>query len=306
MAKKRARDSSSCHYALIEQNIFTQRVDAICHQCNTTSIGRAAGIADTIFTKECPRANTYKSDINRELGNIHIFEASKDKPYRFIVNMYAQKRKGKCTSSTEDTPRMRELWFELCLTQLEIQARRRNINSVAFPYGIGCNLAGGSWENYSHIINEFAERNPDLKVIVCRLPPVEPKPGVTERLLDDSLTPSTGPFSDWSLKKEMTQVLTCGHDDFQKHPHKETLAARPSLAWLVDHVSRLDDSDAASQVTKLAADVNTINDQALLNQVLAELCELPINTGHSFSKFIGILAKTVNPVSEEGGRESAE
>ena len=30
------------------------------------------------------------------------------------------------------------------------------LESVAFPYGIGCGLAGGNWEEYQAMLEEFA------------------------------------------------------------------------------------------------------------------------------------------------------
>jgi hypothetical protein len=41
--------------------------------------------------------------------------------------------------------------------------------SVAFPYRIGCGLAGGNWTVYRGMLEEFAAANPAIRVVVYRL-----------------------------------------------------------------------------------------------------------------------------------------
>jgi hypothetical protein len=36
-------------------------------------------------------------------------------------------------------------------------AQVEDLDSVAFPYGIGCGAAGGAWDVYYKIISDFAE-----------------------------------------------------------------------------------------------------------------------------------------------------
>lgn len=46
---------------------------------------------------------------------------------------------------------------------------RLNPASVAFPYRIGCGLAGGDWKLYQKAIADWSARNPGIRVTVYRL-----------------------------------------------------------------------------------------------------------------------------------------
>lgn len=41
--------------------------------------------------------------------------------------------------------------------------------SVAFPYKIGCGLAGGDWKKYKQALEDWAKRNPSIHVVVYKL-----------------------------------------------------------------------------------------------------------------------------------------
>jgi hypothetical protein len=43
-------------------------------------------------------------------------------------------------------------------TYLDQLALLRDLRSIAFPYGIGCGLAGGNWKDYSKLLEAFAEK----------------------------------------------------------------------------------------------------------------------------------------------------
>lgn len=45
-----------------------------------------------------------------------------------------------------------------------------NIKSVAFPYMIGCGLAGGNWETYLGMITDFQKTYADVSVVIYKLP----------------------------------------------------------------------------------------------------------------------------------------
>jgi len=55
---------------------------------------------------------------------------------------------------------MRLQWFKQCLAEIEKVIRDTDV--VAFPYNIGCGLAGGDWAQY------FAQRI-NAKVVVYKL-----------------------------------------------------------------------------------------------------------------------------------------
>ena len=58
----------------------------------------------------------------------------------------------------------RQGWFQECLDAIG----KLNLKSVAFPYEIGCGLAGGKWACYDNMLQKFACENPETEVFICR------------------------------------------------------------------------------------------------------------------------------------------
>ena len=82
-----------------------------------------------------------------------------------IINMIAQTNPGK--PKGEDSKISRLKAFEKCLTQIA-ELHSEESFSVAFPYGIGCGLAGGDWKEYEKMLRDFANLFPHIEVIVCK------------------------------------------------------------------------------------------------------------------------------------------
>ena len=53
----------------------------------------------------------------------------------------------------KDTSQNREQWFQQCLEEV----KRLQPKSLAFPWGIGCGLAGGYWERYYNMIVKLSK-----------------------------------------------------------------------------------------------------------------------------------------------------
>lgn len=139
----------------VEADICTAQEQYICHQCNCVS-NSYSGLARTIFEK-WPQANTYSNRTSTPIGTISIHNIGED---QWIVNMYAQYYPGFAT--VKDSASSRERYFAKCLQEL----KALNPTSVAFPYKIGCGLAGGNWENYySMIQNAFDD---STKVVIYK------------------------------------------------------------------------------------------------------------------------------------------
>jgi len=132
----------------------------ICHQCNSVT-ATAAHLAKTIFVK-FPYANIYKeragiSDLPKKTeqpGMIVVRGNGVDE--RFVIGMIGQYYPGKpkYPNSTRDGYRVRKEYFKKCLGEI---AKINGLESVAFPYGIGCGAAGGDWGSYLVMIQEFAK-----------------------------------------------------------------------------------------------------------------------------------------------------
>lgn len=131
----------------------------IAHQANCVT-KHSRGLATAIFNK-FPDANIY---VERET------KARTDVPGTIevrgrIINMLAQYNPGKPHKSL-DTGEKRKRWFQLCLDKI---AELEDIDSVAFPFQIGCNLAGGVWSEYLEILNNFSTDHPEIKISIYKL-----------------------------------------------------------------------------------------------------------------------------------------
>lgn len=86
---------------------------------------------------------------------------------RFVINMLAQLYPGKSRFPDDATDgfEARQTAFTNCLLKmLCIQ----NLHSVAFPWKIGCCMAGGDWDTYLPMIENFSEKA-GADVLIYRL-----------------------------------------------------------------------------------------------------------------------------------------
>ncbi len=66
---------------------------------------------------------------------------------------------GNAPSKIRETRAMREDWFADALSDLNAKLEDKGITHdsvIAFPYAIGCGIAGGDWKAYEKMIEEFA------------------------------------------------------------------------------------------------------------------------------------------------------
>lgn len=135
----------------------------LCHQCNCLT-DHAAGIAHTIFTRfsysdiYSLRRNVQYDPKNlipgQEPGKIIVCGNGSDQ--RYVINMFGQLYPGhpKFADSKIDGFQARRGYFRECLQSI---ATIPNLESVAFPWRIGCGIAGGEWDEYLSDLNKFAE-----------------------------------------------------------------------------------------------------------------------------------------------------
>ena len=64
-----------------------------------------------------------------------------------------------------DDKESRCVYFQQCLEKIAENAPK----SMAFPYGNGCGLAGGNWIVYSAMIDAFAQKYPDISIVIYKL-----------------------------------------------------------------------------------------------------------------------------------------
>ena len=173
-------------FTVVDKDILEAEEDYICHQTNCVSIGPAAGLARSIFTKY-PFADVY---IDREKpdqpGTIIVRESDikelTARPIR-IVNMMGQYYPGGAIRGDLDTPlyedgymesphirddaKMRIVYFRHALYTMSETLPFKA--SYAFPWTIGCGIAGGDWGKYIEILKSFEEYI-EGNVVIYKLP----------------------------------------------------------------------------------------------------------------------------------------
>lgn len=138
---------------IINQSLLEANTKYIAHQCNCKS-NYSAGLAKSIFTK-FPYSDTYKDRIYTGYnfpGRIDVLGNGEDN--RFIINMYIQFWPGKPGKDIYDTNGYRIKHLKQCLSKI---AEISNLESIGFPYNLGCGLAGGNFIEYSKILETFAD-----------------------------------------------------------------------------------------------------------------------------------------------------
>lgn len=96
-------------------------------------------------------------------------DGSADKRYiACLMAQFAMGKSGKYDSfGVPDSKDDRMRYFQMSLDDLsgKIPADA----SLAFPWKIGCGLAGGDWTVYERILEEWASKHPGHKVVLYKL-----------------------------------------------------------------------------------------------------------------------------------------
>ena len=129
---------------VVHGSLLDSKLQILGHQCNCRT-SSARGLARDLFERY-PYANIYKQKDRIPGTNKYSFG---DGP--IIVGMLAQDYPGR--SQGEDRLR----WFRECLSELKRFMKEHSLDTVGFPHGIGCGLAGGRWEDYLALLTEFAK-----------------------------------------------------------------------------------------------------------------------------------------------------
>lgn len=147
-----------------EGNLLDSNAKYIAHQTNCVSTG-SAHLAAALFAKY-PYANVYRPRLNgaqpSEPGTIVI--AGDGTENRFVIAMMAQYYPGKSKfpESNLDGVLARKKHFFQCLKHIALIPE---LNSIAFPYGIGCGAAGGTWQDYLALLEKFAKHVADKATV---------------------------------------------------------------------------------------------------------------------------------------------
>ena len=141
--------------------------DAIVQQCNCLAVrchGLSARLAEKYWWADVYRLrrpvrnrNLAVPEDRAKPGYINIRRNPTGKKPDMIV-LFAQYDFGigghkRVPDGYEDTQEEREQWFKECLETL---GENKKYQNLAFPYKIGCSLAGGNWDHYLPMIEDFA------------------------------------------------------------------------------------------------------------------------------------------------------
>lgn len=152
---------------IIDGSILDSQEQYIAHQCNCLTTN-SAGVARLIFDKY-PFSNVYKDRMSpSEIGTIDIRGDGEND--RFVINMFAQYYPGhsRYPESSKDGIAARKQYFQDCL---DLISKIKDIKSIAFPWKIGCRLAGGNWDDYYSMLEKFADNNSHIDVVIYRIEP---------------------------------------------------------------------------------------------------------------------------------------
>ncbi len=152
---------------------FRESTDCIVQQINAIS-KFPKGLAASI-EKEFPHGRIYSKNpsANRPMGELILTFPDKNNNSSMkgpaIANLVGQISPGKpgdyssrykisSSSSSSDSAELRLVGFRSALTKFLAQAKIHQWKRILFPYKIGCGLAGGQWEHYLPLIQEFYEK----------------------------------------------------------------------------------------------------------------------------------------------------
>lgn len=146
----------------IDKNIFEFDWDVLIHQANCFHV-MGTGIALLVKTKypiayEADLA-TGKGDPNK-FGSYSTAVLSDD---TMIVNMYSQFRYGRNEKHTS--------YDKMCLAFEKLIIELKDIGvplTIAIPYRLGCNNAGGSWPIVRSIVDHYFSEEGNLHLYICK------------------------------------------------------------------------------------------------------------------------------------------
>eukprot|EP00939_MAST-03C_sp_MAST-3C-sp1_P002917 g2917.t1 len=165
----------------ISGSLLDSDTQFVVHQTNCRHKPPGLGLAKHIFQK-WPHSDVYSSRAPwvkgtqyDKPGSLAIRGAGFGptpacKAGRGVINLFGQDwqgKKEKAAASWEESRRMRLGWFEQGVREI---SRIPALTSVAFPFKIGCNLAGGDWGAYLRVLGDLAAACPGVRVVVYKLP----------------------------------------------------------------------------------------------------------------------------------------
>lgn len=146
--------------SIVHSNLLTSHCDVIAHQVNCKGV-MGAGLAKQIRTRYPNVYMSYKKACDTQselLGKVQLCTT----PDSLVANLFAQWDYGVSRKQTDYDA------LELCLIKLRDRMLQLNLKTLGLPYGLGCGLAGGSWQIVYKIIQDVFATT-DITVYICKL-----------------------------------------------------------------------------------------------------------------------------------------
>ena len=140
---------------IVSGNLLDAKEDIICHQVNARGV-MGAGVAKAIREKwpevyHAYKGYCYEHGVGYLMGTGLLVQIGDG--HQAVMNMFAQNGYGHDYSRFTSY----DAFYE-CLKFIEDTVSRHC--SIAFPYGIGCGLGGGSWDViYAMICDVLGDRD---------------------------------------------------------------------------------------------------------------------------------------------------
>ena len=168
---------------LVTGDLLKSNEEYIVHQTNCRYKPPGVGLAKHIF-KKYPHSDVYtcrhpwKPNTEYDTPGSITIRGGGGTGLRGVVNLFGQNfqsKKEKNVKTVEESRALRLKWFKMGLD--EIRKQLPDLKSIAFPFQIGCGLAGGDWNVYLSEIERFANSfdGRDVDVVVYKLSNVDEK-----------------------------------------------------------------------------------------------------------------------------------
>jgi hypothetical protein len=165
------------------QTIVAATEDYIVHQCCCTAC-KPHGLSATLAAA-FPHSNIYA--LRKPIAPGRNFSRPEDRPTagtakilgngsteRYVAALFGQVAMGTPgrynACGLPDSAIDRQKYFKSALDDLSKQiSLQEQTASLAFPYKIGCGLAGGDWGIYSKLLETWSLENPSLTIVLYRV-----------------------------------------------------------------------------------------------------------------------------------------
>ncbi len=167
---------------IINGDLFKCQMDLIVQQCNCLTV-TAHGLSDDIRIRLRVDPYSHRQRLSGrrncailsdrdQVGSVKIYKRSKGNP-TYVACLFAQFAPGRSNQYYQDIlseqvdlvtnqpivddAKQCQDWFRRGLERLGQRAIQLNVKTMAFPFRIGCGLAGGDWIVYKQMIDTWAE-----------------------------------------------------------------------------------------------------------------------------------------------------